>query len=378
MSEGEIDNDRLIGEIVRNSIKNWQEEKQSPAVKPEVVNEYHKYNSRKFTFILLCFIALIVCCGIALTIGQYDIGFFESYQILWQHITGNVQDVLKDYTIWELRLPKIIVGIIAGSALAICGVTMQSILKNPLADPYTTGVSSGAGFGATLAIVLGASIVTDEYSIVLNAFIFALIPTMAIIFVSKIKNASPTTMIMAGIAVMYIFNAFTTLMKLWSDPSALSDIYRWQVGTLVNIAWADLPLMTVITIAGVIFIQFASRKLNVLAMGDDNAKALGVNAENLRILCLIIVALITASIVSFTGLIGFVGLVVPHIVRLFIGSDNRYLIPASTMFGAAFLVLADLIGRTMFSFTLEVGVVTAFIGGPMFLYLILRKKDNIW
>ena len=177
---------------------------------------------------------------------------------------------------------------------------------------------------------------------------------------------------------MYIFNAFTTLMKLWSDPSALSDIYRWQVGTLVNIAWADLPLMTVITIAGVIFIQFASRKLNVLAMGDDNAKALGVNAENLRILCLIIVALITASIVSFTGLIGFVGLVVPHIVRLFIGSDNRYLIPASTMFGAAFLVLADLIGRTMFSFTLEVGVVTAFIGGPMFLYLILRKKDNIW
>ncbi|WP_400204073.1 FecCD family ABC transporter permease [Candidatus Methanomassiliicoccus intestinalis] len=379
MSEGEIDNDRLIGEIVRNSIKKWQEEKQSPAVKPEVVNEYHKYNSRKFTFILLCFIALIVCCGIALTIGQYDIGFFESYQILWQHITGNVQDVLKDYTIWELRLPKIIVGIIAGSALAICGVTMQSILKNPLADPYTTGVSSGAGFGATLAIVLGASIVTDEYSIVLNAFIFALIPTMAIIFVSKIKNASPTTMIMAGIAIMYIFNAMTTIIKLWGDPDSLSAVLEWQVGSIGGIEWKNIPVMLVITVIGFVIIQILSRKLNVLATGEDNAKALGVDVDNLRTLTMALVALVTATVVSFTGLIGFIGLVAPHISRIVIGADNRYLVPASALFGAALLIAADIVGKTIIApAVLPVGVITAFLGGPLFLFLILRNKSEIW
>ena len=379
MNEDKIDNDGLIGEIVRNSIKRWQEEKQSPSIKPEVINEYHAYNSRKALFIVLCLAALIVCCGIALTIGQYNIGFFESYQILWQHITGNVQDIMKDYVIWQLRLPKIIVGIIAGFALAICGVTMQSILKNPLADPYTTGVSSGAGFGATLAIVLGASIVTDEYSIVLNAFIFALIPTMAIIFVSKIKNASPTTMIMAGIAIMYIFNAMTTIMKLWGDPDALSAILEWQVGSIGGIKWENIPIMLIITVIGFIVIQILSRKLNVLATGEDNAKALGVDVDNLRTLTMALIALLAATIVSFTGLIGFIGLVAPHISRIVIGADNRYLVLASALFGAALLIAADIVGKTIAApAVLPVGVITAFLGGPIFLFLILRNKSEVW
>ena len=371
------DEKRNTSSAVSESIQLWTSNSPSRG-DADTVKTYHSYLFRKILFVVICIIIAFTVSGFALTQGPYDIGFWETYEIIWNHITGNITNVTKDYVIWNGRLPRVIAGLVGGAGLAVAGATMQSVLKNPLADPYTTGISSGALFGATISITLGFTLVAGNYGTIVNAFIFSLVPTIVIIAVSKVKNSSPTTMIMAGIAVMYIFNAFTTLMKLWSAPSALSDIYRWQVGTLVNIAWADLPLMTVITIAGVIFIQFASRKLNVLAMGDDNAKALGVNAENLRILCLIIVALITASIVSFTGLIGFVGLVVPHIVRLFIGSDNRYLIPASTMFGAAFLVLADLIGRTMFSFTLEVGVVTAFIGGPMFLYLILRKKDNIW
>lgn len=290
-----------------------------------------------------------------------------------------ITDKMKDYLIVDYRLPRIVVGIITGAALAVAGATMQSILKNPLADPYTTGVSSGAGFGATIAITAGISITAGSYAIVLNAFVFSLIPTAIIIAVSKLKNASPTTMIMAGIAVMYIFNAMSTVFKLWADPDNLAAVYRWQVGTLTGQTWDTVPLMFGVTLAGTLIIMFLSRELNVLSSGDENAKALGVDADKLRIFCLTVVALVSAVVVSFTGLIGFVGLVAPHIVRLFIGPDNRYLIPASALFGAALLIIADLVGRTILAPTiLQVGVVTSFLGGPLFLWLIIRRNSGVW
>ena len=373
---GTADNNRSASPAVSDAVKLWIDDS-SPGEAP-ITGAYRKYIFRKIIFVVICIGLAFIVSGISLTQGPYNIGFWETYAIIWDHITGNIGDSIKDYVIWEVRLPRIVAGLVAGAGLAIAGATMQSVLKNPLADPYTTGISSGALFGATLSITMGFTIAAGNYGTVINAFVFSLIPMIVIVIVSKMKSSSPTTMIMAGIAVMYIFNAFTTVMKLWSEPSALSDLYRWQVGTLVNMTWADLPLMTSFVLSGMVIVQLASRKLNVIAMGDDSAKSLGVNAENLRIICLVVIALVTASIVSFTGLIGFVGLVVPHIVRLFIGSDNRYLIPASMMFGAAFLVMADLIGRAMFSFTLEVGVITAFIGGPMFLYLIMKRKNYTW
>jgi iron complex transport system permease protein len=379
MLQRKIDPDDLIGDIVRESVKIWVSKDDDTDTRKEILNDYKRYFARKWLFIIGCLIALIISCGIALTIGQYNIGFFESYEIMWQHLTGNVTDVLKDYVIWDLRTSKIIVGIIAGMGLAVCGVAMQSILKNPLADPYTTGVSSGAGFGATMAIVLGASLGVNEYAIIINAFIFALIPTLAIIGVSKIKNSSPTTMIMAGISVMYIFNALTTIIKLWGDPDSLSAILQWQVGSIGGVQWSNIPIMFVMTSAGYIIIQLLSRKLNVLATGEDSAKAMGVDVDNLRTLMMIVVALVAATIVSFTGLIGFIGLVAPHIARLVIGADNRYLVPASALFGATILIISDIIGKTIVApGVLPVGVITSFIGGPVFLWLIMRKKSEVW
>ena len=326
-----------------------------------------------------CLVVAVIVTGVALTIGDVKIGFFGSYETLWNHIIGNIENKTYDYIITELRLPRIVTGIIAGAGLAVAGVAMQSILKNPLADPYTTGVSSGAGFGATMAITMGASVTTGQYAIVINAFIFSLIPTIVILSVAKMKNASPTVMIMAGIAVMYIFNAMTTVMKLWADPNDLAAVFQWQVGTLSSADWPDIYLMLPATLAGVIAVWILSKKLNVLATGDESAKALGVDADQLRMICMILVALISATIVSFTGLIGFVGLVAPHVVRLFIGSDNRYLVPASALFGSALLITADLVGRTIIAPTvLQVGVITAFLGGPLFLWLIVRRKEEIW
>lgn len=382
MDVDKIRHDRLIGDVVRDAIEQWSDAQECGG-DARIVEDYRGYVSRKWIFILVCFLALIACCGLSLTVGEYDIGFLESYRIVFDHLLGNIGtdriSVLKDYIIFDLRLPKIVVGIIAGFALAICGVAMQSLLKNPLADPYTTGVSSGAGFGATLAIVMGASIATSEYAIVVNAFIFALIPTAAIILVSKLKNASPTTMIMAGIAIMYLFNALTTIIKLWGDPNSLGAVLEWQVGSIGGIEWKDIPLMLIVTVVGFAIVQLCARQLNVLAAGEENARALGLNVNRLRTSLLALTALMAATIVSYTGIIGFIGLVAPHISRIVIGADNRYLIPASALFGATLLIAADIVGKTIVApGVLPVGVITAFLGAPMFLWLIIRKKSEVW
>lgn len=379
MSPGITEKDPLIGDVTFKSIERWNSSDTDKEGSEKAVADYHKYTYKKWIFILVCLVSAFVTSGYAMTVGDFDIGFFESFEILWQHITSNVVNKTYDYVIVKYRLPRIVVGLIAGAGLAVAGATMQSLLKNPLADPYTTGVSSGAGFGASLAIVMGAGVVSGQYAIIANAFIFSLIPTFVIISVAKIKNASPTVMIMAGIAVMYIFNAMTTIVKIWADPNSLAALFRWQVGTLSGASWSEVPIMLAVTVAGFIVLQLLSRRLNVLSTGDDSAKSLGVDAEKLRIVCLVVIALVTAAIVSFTGLIGFVGLVAPHIVRIFIGPDNRYLLPASAMFGAALLVIADLVGRTIIAPTvLQVGVITAFIGGPLFLWLIIKKDSKVW
>ena len=343
----------------------------------EINEGYRRYIWRKWLFMGVCLVAAFIVIGLSLTIGTYPISFTETYEIIWNHITGNITDVTADEVIFDLRMPRIMAGILAGAGLAVAGACMQSTLKNPLADPFTTGVSAGASLGATLAIIAGISI--GGLGIVSNAFVFALIPTAMMVGISRMKSASPTMMIMAGIAIMYLFGAITTLLKLWSDPDDLKSLYMWEVGSLGLAEWEGILVMVPVVLAGIIVIQLLSRQLNVMAAGDENAKALGVDASKLRTVCLVVVALVAATIVSFTGMIGFVGLVCPHVVRIVIGADNRYLIPASAVFGIALLLIADLIGRTIIAPTIiQVGVITSFLGGPMFLWLILRKKSRIW
>ena len=371
--------DPRISRIVSRKVTRWLSEDADKEQQEESFLDYKRYVARKWVFMAICVVVIILVMGFAVTYGTYDIGFMESYQIIWDHLTDNITNTTKDHIIVNLRMPRVVVGIVAGAGLSVAGAVMQSTLMNPLADSYTTGVSSGASFGATLAMTLGMTAASGSQAIVINAFLFALIPTAMIISVSKMKNASPTTMIMAGIAIMYIFNAFTTVMMLWADESTLAEVYQWQVGTLAGTTWDEVPIMIVAVLAGIIAVQLLSRKLNVLATGDDTARALGVDASKMRIILLVIVALMSAAVVSFTGLIGFVGLVTPHIVRIFIGADNRYLIPASAIAGSALLVTADLLGRAILSpVVLQVGVVMAFIGGPMFLWLLMRKNTRVW
>ncbi len=370
----------LLSESVISSVRRWASDSFDETMMDETYGEYRRYVFRKWIFMAVCATVIVLVSGYAVTVGAFNIGFWESYQIMWDHITGNIDpDSMKDYVVVTLRAPRIATAIIAGAGLAVAGVVMQSSLLNPLADPYTTGISAGALFGATLGITMGFNLVAGPYALVINAFVFSLIPMVVIAFVSRIKGSSPTVMIMAGIAIMYIFNALTTVMKLWANPNSLQELYEWQVGSVSRATWEEIPVMLVITVVGIIVMQFMSRKLNVLATGEDTANALGVDANKLRTVNLLVVSLVSASIVAFTGLIGFVGLVAPHISRIFIGSDNRFLIPCSALLGSALLILGDLVGRVIiYPATLQAGVVMSFLGGPMFLWLIMRRKSQIW
>lgn len=351
----------------------------------DLQREYDHFIYRKHLFVIGCFLATFVAVGLIITQGEYNLSFFEVYRIIGNHIlngappTTEPLEYMKDHVIWNLRLPRVIVAIVAGLGLAVAGAVMQSTLKNPMADPYTTGVSAGAAFGATISIILGINLISYDFGLVLNAFMFSLIPAALIVVISKKKSMSSTSMILAGLAVMYIFNACTTALKLAAEPDALSALYRWQVGSLNNMLWSDVPVMLAVTISGSIVVMLLSNKINILSSGDDTANSLGIDASRLRAICIVIVSLVTASIVAFTGTIGFIGLVSPHVARIFIGSDNKYLIPASAAFGGLLLLVSDYIGRTIMSpSVLEVGVVTAFIGGPMFLYLILKQRKEVW
>ncbi len=347
----------------------------------EIKELYKKFIGRKILFILFSLILIFIIAGVAATLGSYPITVIEVYSIIGHGLFQSVETT-EEIVVWNLRLPRILMGILAGIGLAIAGTMMQGILRNPLASPFTLGIASGAGFGAALAILLGAGIIageTGKYLIIGNAFVFSLIPTFVILGLTRYKRATPETMILAGIAMLYIFNAATTLLMYFSEAEAVKAAYFWMVGSLGKASW-DAILPVSIVLAGCVpLLMWKSWDVNVMGAGDETAKSLGVNVERTRIAILVIASLMSAGIICFTGTIGFIGLVAPHMCRMVIGGDNRFLIPASGLFGAALLLGADTIARTIIApVILPVGVITAFMGGPLFLYLIMRKRREYW
>ncbi len=378
MKEFNLADDKLLSKSVIEAVDSWDEPVYNDTGLGVTIQTYMRNRKWRYLFVIICLIAIVLVAGYTVTIGSVAISFVEAYETIWNHLTGNIVDTMFDYVIWDLRTPRVIGGIFAGIGLAICGVVMQNTLKNPLADPYTTGVSSGASMGATLTLSLFGGALGSWYGAI-GAFVFALVPVAIMIAITKMKDASPTTMVMAGIGIMYIFNAITTMLMMTMDSQTMQAIYNWQVGTLDLLTWDQLPVLVAVVVVGIIISMLISGKLNVLATGDESAKALGINADRMRIWCLILVGVVSAAVVSFTGLIGFVGLVAPHITRLFIGSDNKFLIPASGVFGGMLMIIADAIGRTvLFPEVVQVGVVMSFIGGPVFLALLLGSKKKMW
>lgn len=351
--------------------------------------EYLAYTFRKVLFLLVLIICTIAVFIYSLTLSYLDIGFTETFGYVLDHILGRsydpgTQDWIYDHIIFNRNMPEAVFAVIAGASLAVAGVAMQSVMNNPLADAYTTGISSGASLGVAFATVLGISLINggvgSHIGIVGNAFIFALFPLAVIILVSRKLDESPTSLILAGTAIAYFLNALTMIVMLVADDQSLKYVYEWQVGSIGGRTWDDIPLMAICALIGGAIIWALSGKLNILSSGEATAKSLGVDIENLRIGCLLVMTLMVASVVAYAGILGFVGLVCPHIVRLVIDSDNRYVVPASAVLGALMMISAMVISELVASPTVKVpvGVVLSFIGAPIFLYLIIRRGSNIW
>lgn len=344
--------------------------------------QYSRYTSRKILLTAALIAGIFVMMGVTLMFNGREVGFLDSLTYFFGHIAGASYEVgtdgwADDYAIWTVYAPRMIMAIVTGAGLASCGVVMQALLSNPLADPYTTGLSDGACFGAVAAIVMGFTLsdVSASMGVVTNAFIGGLIPAVIIILISRVIVMSGAVAILIGVALSYLFSGMETLIMVSTDADTLKNAYLWQIGTFTGTTWGELLIPTAAVVFASIFMIIVSRRLNLLSLGDDSAESLGLDVDNFRTLCMIVVAVSVAAMISFSGIIGFVGLVIPHLIRMLVGGDNRYLIPASMAGGALFLMVADLLSReVIYPDELRVGLIASVIGSPIFLYMIVKKK----
>jgi len=280
------------------------------------------------------------------------------------------------YTVvWEIRLPRIIAAMIVGAALSISGAAFQGTFQNPLVSPDILGVSSGAGFGAAIAILLSFSMVMIQTT----AFFFGLIAVLLTYFLSKkFKGNTILMMVLGGIAIEALFSAFISCIKYLADPdSKLPEIVYWLMGSLSAINSNSVLMIIGPALIGCLALLLISWRINVLSMGDDEARALGVDTEKMRLLVILCCTLLTAASVSISGIIGWVGLVIPHAARMIVGPDHSKLLPASISLGASFLLLVDNVCRSATSIEIPLGILTAIIGAPFFIYL-LKKGYGGW
>ncbi len=346
-----------------------------------IQEEHSKLMWLKILFILALPVAIFIIAGISAALGSADISVLEAYAAILHKIIPEYIDTswLADICVWHLRLPRIVWGIIAGFGLGISGCAMQAILRNPLASPFTLGISSGAGFGVSLAVVLNFGFFGGMYLIIGNAFIFAMLCSGFILGLASIKGATAEMMILAGIALNYMFNAVSRLFKYFASEQELKEMSFWGMGDLSRFSWSEIQLVLIIVAICTFVLLLKAWDLNVMTVGDETAKSLGVDSARLRIIVMLASSLLIAGIVSSTGFIGFGGLVGPHMARMVIGGDHRFLLPASGLLGGVILVGSDTVARRIIApVILPVGTMTAILGVPFFLYLILKRRREYW
>lgn len=314
--------------------------------------------------------------------GYIRIPAADVLQTVFSAITSPGSELLSDSThphtiiIMDVRLPRILAAALVGGGLALAGGVFQAILLNPLADPYTLGISSGAAFGASTAFILPILGVTVPFmvSVPVFAFLGAMATLFAVFYLAAGDDRlSSNTLILSGVIVAAILSAAIGFIKYLADEEVNTIIF-WLMGSFIGKSWQDVGTISCILLPGVFFIQFYARDLNIMALGQSTADTLGVNSARIRKYLLVSASILTAVCVSTAGVIGFIGLIVPHIIRHLSGPDNRVLLPASFLAGATLLLLADTITRAVLPHEIPIGILTALIGGPFFCY-IFRKKQ---
>ncbi len=290
------------------------------------------------------------------------------------------QDRMVDAIVWTIRLPVALVALVVGAALGLTGAIMQTILNNPLASSYTLGISAGAGFGAALVIVLGIALpVPEAYAIPLSAFLFAALACAGVYFIGSARGATPEMLVLAGIALLFLFQALLALLQFMASPEALQSIVFWLFGSLQKATWTKLWIIGAVLLLAVPCLARDVWQLTALKLGDERATGLGVNVRALRLRSFVLVSALTGVAVAFVGTIGFIGLVAPHLARILVGEDQRGFLPASALFGALLLSLASVVSKTIMPGAIfPIGIVTALIGVPFFVWLILVNRRAFW
>jgi iron complex transport system permease protein len=336
--------------------------------------------------VIAMILILVVGIAIASTTGSANISPFDVFRIVYSHIphfgkTVDISDIssASKSIIWNVRLPRVLLGVLVGTSLSVAGGAFQGLLKNPMADPFILGISSGAALGATIAIIFRLDMTFMGFSgISVAAFIGALIAVFAVYNIGKVKNKVPvTTLLLAGVAVGNFLTAVMSfLMVVYSRD--MTKIIYWTLGNLSGKGWEPVKMIFVPVLIGVIVILYLSKDINIMLTGEESAKSLGVNVERTKIYVLLAGTFLTSIVVSVSGIIGFVGLIIPHIIRLFTGPDHRILLPVSALAGAVFMIFADTVARVVISpVEIPVGIITALFGGPFFVFLLKRKKKSL-
>ncbi len=338
--------------------------------------------------ILILSVLLLVVVVVATATGPANISADKVAMIIISSAVSKVP-VLSDHVhiaktwssgeetiIMLVRLPRVMLALLVGASLAVAGVAAQAVFKNPMADPYILGISSGAAMGASLAVVLGAVVFAGSLQV--GAFAGAILAAFLVFFIARTGNKIPVeTLILSGVAIAAFFAAINSFM-MYISGNSLQRIVFWAMGAFWNASWDDVLLVAPFAIVGTIIILAFSRDLNVLLLGDESAEHLGTNVNGLKIGILMVISLIAAAAVSVSGIIGFVGLIIPHMMRIIVGPDHRILIPASLLMGGMFMMTADTFSRMVIQPTeLPVGIITALLGAPFFVYLLLRKKKSM-
>jgi iron complex transport system permease protein len=334
----------------------------------------HKRISEGNTQIFLAFFLMIFLFVLSLFMGRYSIPpqTIMTSIIFWLLSLGNVEPSNVGTVIFQIRLPRIIAAMLVGAGLSISGASFQGLFRNPLVSPYILGVASGAGFGACLGILISENI----FVIQLMAFSFGILAAFLAYSLSKSCKATVTlVLVLSGIIVGAVFTALTSLVKYVADPyDKLPEMVFWLMGSLSSVRVEDLIYASPAILAGMLVLILIGWRINVISLGEEEARSLGIDTKKMTILIVICATLVTTSAISISGIIGWVGLVVPHISRMLVGPSYKKLLPMSVFLGASFLLVVDDLARTLMSIEIPLGILTALIGAPFFAYLLQKKK----
>jgi iron complex transport system permease protein len=350
----------------------------------QVPAEYRRYIGWKVTLIITAAVLVAVALVTGISMGAANIPVLS----VAKSLAGMVTSKRIDAIVWSIRLPQALTSIMAGAGLAVAGTVMQSILRNPLGSPFTLGISHAAAFGAALSVMLldggmmtsshiDAISITNPYMTTGAAFFFSLTAAGVIIAISRLRGATPEVMVLTGVALGALFTAGTMFLQFFADDVQLAAMVFWTFGDTARASWSELGVISVVTLVTSVYFLSNGWNYNAIDAGDETAKGLGVRVERVRMIGMLLASLLTAVIISFLGIIGFVGLVVPHMARRLIGSDHRFLLLASILGGGLLLLVSDTVARLILApHVLPVSVLTAFMGAPVFIFLIIRGQKQ--